>query len=183
MGATRKPTNTDHAPLLDVIVNSGLAEAKKKLPKNIRKDKDAVAETIENNVRKVIIEESQTNPKYYNKMSTLLDEIIRLRKNETIAYQEYLKRVNDLAQKVSEPSQGDYPPSINSRAKQALYDNLDEDAELAVQLDQVIISNKLDGWRDGGIKEKKLMLAVNKIIADPDQTLALMEIIKAQHEY
>ena len=55
--------------------------------------------------------------------------------------------------------------------------------ELAVELDNAIQNNKLDGWRDGGIKEKKLRIEVNKIIGDPQKTMELMDIIKAQNEY
>ena len=117
-------------------------------------------------------------------MSKLLDELIRMRKEETLAYQEYLVKIKELAKKVSLPSSSnDYPSSIDSRAKQALYDNLESDEHLALKLDQVIQENKLDGWRDGGIKEKKLMLAVNVVVNDPDKTLELMEIIKALSEY
>jgi type I restriction enzyme, R subunit len=113
-----------------------------------------------------------------------LEEIIQLRKQETCDYQEYLAKIKELASKVVEPSSGEsYPNSINTRAKQSLYDNLNSDEELATVLDRVIIDNKLDGWRDGGIKEKKLMLAVNRVISDPDKTLELMEIIKAQSGY
>ena len=45
------------------------ADAVDALPKGIRKNKEAVAETIENNVRKLIIDEHPINPKYYDKMS------------------------------------------------------------------------------------------------------------------
>ena len=86
-----------------------------------QKSQQSVAETIENNVRRVIIEESQTNPKYYEKMSKLLDEIIRQRKDETLAYQEYLKKIAELAESVSNPSKtSDYPSSLISSAKRAL---------------------------------------------------------------
>ena len=54
---------------------------------------------------------------------------------------------------------------------------------MAVVLDEAVRYNKLDGWRDGGIKEKKLMLAVNNLVGDSEKTIALMEIIKAQSEY
>ena len=74
------------------------------------KKREAVSETIENNIRKVIIEESQTNPKYFEKMSRLLDEIIRLRKEETLDYQDYLEKIKDLGSKVSEPSSGETYP-------------------------------------------------------------------------
>jgi len=42
---------------------------------------------------------------------------------------------------------------------------------------------KLDDWRDGGIREKKLMLAVKDLIKDQTKTDELMKIIKAQDEY
>ena len=60
------------------------------LPDGIRKNKEAMAETIENNVRKLIIDESPINPKYYEKMSELLDALIGQRKQEALSYQEYL---------------------------------------------------------------------------------------------
>lgn len=177
--SSKKISDFENKTLVDLIIH--VSEPR---PEYGNKSQQAVAETIENNVRKVIIEESQTNPKYYDKMSKLLDELIRMRKEETLAYQEYLEKIKELAKKVSLPSSSnDYPSSIDSRAKQALYDNLESDEHLALKLDQVIQENKLDGWRDGGIKEKKLMLAVNVVVNDPDKTLELMEIIKALSEY
>jgi type I restriction enzyme R subunit len=148
------------------------------------KSHQAVAETIENNVRKVVNEESQTNPKYFEKMSKLLDELIKQRTEETLDYEAYLAKIKELSEQITNPSGGaNYPDSINSRAKQALYDNLENNEALANLLHKTILDNKLDGWRDGGIKEKKLMLAVNLIIQDTDMTLSVMEIIKAQNEY
>ena len=61
-----------------------------------------------------------------------------------------------------------------------MYDNLDNDEDLSIILDDAVRYNKLDGWRDGGIKEKKLRIEVNKIIKDPQKTMELMDIIKAQ---
>lgn len=181
--SSTKISDFENKSLVELIVKLG-NDIDETAPDRKKKRQEAVAETIENNVRKVIIEESQTNPKYYEKMSKLLDEIIQLRKQETCDYQDYLEKIKELASKVAEPSSGEsYPNSINTRAKQALYDNLNSDEELANVLDHVILDNKLDGWRDGGIKEKKLMLAVNGVISDPERTLELMKIIKAQSEY
>ena len=181
--SSTKISDFENKSLVDLIVKLG-GEVERTSKDKKKKRQEAVAETIENNVRKVIVEESQTNPKYYEKMSKLLDEIIQLRKQETCDYHDYLEKIKELATKVAEPSSGEsYPNSINTRAKQALYDNLDNDESLAIVLDEAVRYNKLDGWRDGGIKEKKLMLAVNGIISDADKTLALMEIIKAQSEY
>tara|TARA_R110000751_G_scaffold84717_5_gene169335 strand:- start:7324 stop:10350 length:3027 start_codon:yes stop_codon:yes gene_type:complete len=178
--ASRKISDFENQSLVELIVNVGEPDA----PYGNKKRQEAVAETIDNNVRKVIIEESQTNPKYYEKMSKLLDEIIKQRNDEVLSYQEYLNKIKALAKMVTDPSEGNsYPSKLDSPAKRALFDNLNGDEEMALLLHEVIVSSKLDGWRDGGIKEKKLMLAVNGVINDSDTTIEIMEIIKAQSEY
>jgi len=181
--ASKKISDFENKTLVELIVKLGddtsaISEEKKK------GKQQAVAETIENNVRKVINEESQTNPKYFEKMSKLLDELIELRNQEAIEYEEYLKQIKELAKQVTNPEGStSYPSTINTRAKQALYDNLDKDEELSMVLDEAVKYNKLDGWRDGGIKEKKLRIVVNKYIEDPEKVMELMKIIKAQDEY
>lgn len=117
-------------------------------------------------------------------MSRLLDELIQQRKQETIDYLRYLEQIKELAKNVSDPAESaSYPSKIDTKAKRALYDNLDKDEELSIVMDEAVRYNKLDGWRDGGIKEKKLRIEVNKIINDPQKTMELMDIIKAQSEY
>ena len=178
--SSKKISYFENQSLVDLIVNVSEPNAEY----NKTKSHEAVAETIENNVRKVITEESQTNPKYYEKMSTLLHELVSQRKNETLEYEEYLKKIKQLAEKVSNPAKStNYPSTLNTLAKIALFDNLENNEVLALALDSVILSNKLDGWRDGGIKEKKLRLAVNSIIKDDERTAELIKIIKAQSEY
>lgn len=177
--SSKKISDFENKTLVDLIVN--LASEERAVYGTSKQQ--AVAETIENNVRKVIIEESQTNPKYFEKMSLLLDELIKQRKEESIEYAEYLKNIKSLAQDVTSPSINQYPSTLDSRAKQSLYDNLEKNEVLALALDNVIQSNKLDGWRDGGIKERKLRLAIYNLLKNDEQTDKIMEIVKAQHEY
>jgi type I restriction enzyme, R subunit len=181
--SSTKISDFENKSLVDLIVKLGDELAG--TPEEQKKGRQtAVAETIENNVRKVINEESQTNPKYYDKMSVLLNELIKERKQETIDYLNYLEKIKQLAKDVTDPTGNvSYPTNINTKAKQALYDNLDNDEDLSIILDDAVRYNKLDGWRDGGIKEKKLRIEVNKIIKDPQKTMELMDIIKAQSEY
>ena len=113
------------------------------LPKNIRDNEEAVAETIENNLRRVIIEESPTNPMYYKKMSVLLDELIKLRKEATSEYEKYLQKIISLSREVKKPNTtSEYPSSLNTNAKRALYDNLENNEELAIELDHKILTTK-----------------------------------------
>ena len=64
----------DDLTLVELIVKRGEA-AIDALPEGIRGSREAIAETIENNVRRLIIDESSVNPKYYEKMSDLLDAL------------------------------------------------------------------------------------------------------------
>ena len=58
----------DDMSLIQLIVERG-PDAVNALPKGIKDHNEAVAETIENNVRKLIINESPVDPAYYEKMS------------------------------------------------------------------------------------------------------------------
>ncbi|WP_031428222.1 type I restriction endonuclease subunit R [Flavimarina sp. Hel_I_48] len=178
--SSKKISDFENKSIVELIVNlANEPEAEYKT-----KRQEAVAETIENNVRKVIIEETQANPKYYEKMSRLLDEIIAQRKTEALSYQEYLRRIKELAELVTAPQKtNEYPQSLDSPAKRALYDNLEANEILALALDNIIRANKLDGWRDAGIKERKLRIAVQNILKDDEKTDVLMDIIKAQRDY
>jgi type I restriction enzyme R subunit len=169
--------------LVELIVKLA-AETEEEAEATKAKKRVAVAETIENNVRKVIIEESQTNPKYYERMSVLLNELIQQRKDEVISYQEYLRKITELAKSLANSEAStNYPPSLTTPAKRALYDNLDQNEELAIAMDSVVQYTKNEGWRDGGIKEKKVRIAVNGILQDEAKTEEILKIIKAQSEY
>ena len=76
----RKISPFDGTGLLDLIVKTGIAKAITLQFGGLKGNKDAIAETIENNVRRKIIKEQLTDPAYFSKMSTLLDEIIATRK-------------------------------------------------------------------------------------------------------
>ena len=124
-GESEKLSELDDLTLVQLIVERG-EEAVQSLPDGIRKDHDAVAETIENNVRRIILDEAAVNPKYYEQMSGLLDALIRRRKQEALDYKAYLAKIVELTRRISDPeTRSSYPTSINSTALRALFDNLD----------------------------------------------------------
>ncbi len=173
----------DDMTLIELIVKRGV-DAVSALPEGIKRNKEAVAETIENNIRKLIIDEMPTNPKYYEKMSTLLDELIKERKEEARSYEEYLSRIVELSKNVKNPaSSATYPKTLNSSAKRALYDNLDQDEELTMALDSEICHTKKDGWRGNIIKEREVKYAIKKHIKDDAEAELVFELVKNQSEY
>ncbi len=121
--------------LIQLIVKLGAA-ALEKLPEGIKKDREAVAETITNNMRKVIIDEHAMNPKYYDKMSQLLDAILEERKKGALRYKEYLARLLEQAAKLGKgESDTGYPKWADNGARRALVDFFFPAAELAVEID------------------------------------------------
>jgi len=173
----------DEMTLVQLIVKQG-PDAVKDLPKGIAENKEAVAEAIENNIRRVIIDEQPVNPKYYEKMSELLDTLIKERKQKAIEYAEYLARATELAKKVQNPGEGmDYPKSLDSRAKRALYDNLGNDEVLALAIDEAIRTTKKDDWRGHPVKEKEVKNAIIKHLKDKEKANEIMKVVKEQNEY
>lgn len=146
--------------LVQLIVERG-PEAVKALPADIRKDQEAVQETIESNVRRLIIDEQPINPKYYEKMSQLLDALIQQRRKEALSYKDYLERVVELTKKVADPTAGAaYPAALDTPAKRALYDNLGGNAPLALAVDAAIRAGKQDEWRSSKLKTKLVRAAI-----------------------
>jgi len=173
----------DDLTLVQLLVDRGEA-AVDALPSGIRKDKEAVAETIENNLRRVIIDEQPINPKYYEKMSNLLDALIQERKAQALAYEAYLARQVALAKQVQNPaSSTSYPRSLDTRAKRALYDNLGNDEQLAVAVDYEIRTTKKDGWRGTRIKELEVLYAIRRHITDEAEAEQVFEMVRNQVEY
>jgi type I restriction enzyme R subunit len=180
----KKISAFDDLSLIQLIVDRG-ADAVNELPKGIRENREAVAETIENNVRKLIIDEQPINPKYYEKMSELLDALIEQRKKEALNYQEYLARIVELTRKAKNPSTGSvYPTALDTAAKRALYDNLGKDEVRALDVHHAIHENRQDDWRSNPFKVKKIKLAIKSVLKnDEELTEKTLELVKNQHEY
>ena len=174
----------DDLSLVQLIVERGAA-AVDALPAGIQGSKEAVAETIENNVRKLIIDETPVNPKYYETMSALLDALIEQRKTNALDYKEYLAQVVELTKKAQNPAPAtSYPAVLNSLAKRALYDNLDRDEALAVAVDGAVLKERQDDWRSSPVKIKKVKFAIKAVLqGDEERTERVLELVKNQHEY
>jgi type I restriction enzyme R subunit len=173
----------DDMTLVQLIVERGV-DALNELPRGIRQNKEATAETIENNIRRVIVDEQPVNPKYYEKMSELLDALIQERRQQKIEYEKYLARIVELTKKVKNPAGGtNYPTSLNTNAKRALYDNLDKNEHLAMAVHEAVVANKEDEFRAHPIKLKKVRYAIRKVLNDEQMTDRILDIVKNQIEY
>lgn len=174
----------DDLSLVDMLASKG-AEAVENLPDEMKKNKDAVAETIENNVRRLIIDEMPTNPRYFQRMSEILDQLVKDRRQETVEYQQYLQQIIDLTKQVKDPSKnGHYSENVNTRARQALYDNLDKNEDLALKVDAGM-RNRPDDWIGNKIKERMVKINLRQILSDisDEEFDRIFALVKEQNEY
>ncbi len=181
---SRVLTSFGNVPLVQLLVESGLA-AISSMPSSTKEEQEAVAETIENNIGKEIVEKSQSNPKYYETMSALLGELVAKRKKAVLSYEEYLQEIVTLAIKAQQPeTSGAYPDSIrNSAAKRAFYDYLNEDAEMADALHDAILSVRLAGFRGNKVKERKIWRSIKAVVKNDAKADDLFIIALEQAEY
>jgi type I restriction enzyme R subunit len=149
------------------------------------KGKEAAAEAIENNIRKKIVEKILINPKYYEKMSAILDELIEARRKGAIAYEDmldkYIKQVKEIETPENNPR---YPESIrHSEALRALFDNCGEDENLVVLIDKIVRENKQNGFRHNIFKERNIKQALLDLLKEKDEVERVYKIITEQVEY
>jgi len=203
----RKISPFDNMGLLELIVKTGIAHAIATQLGGLKGNKNAVAETIENNVRRKIIKEHLNDPAYYDKMSALLDEIIAARRAKAIEYEDYLKRIAELAKKVEAGQAEDMPVQLDTPGRRALYNNLrrgasvgkasvaaesspsygnatnDDVLELAVKIDETVKRTRPDGWRGVQARERVIKAALFGILQNEDEVERIFLIIKQQKEY
>ena len=204
----RKISPFDGMGLLELIVKLGIDYAINTQLGELKENKDAIAETIENNIRRKIIKEHLIDPAHYEKMSALLDEIISARKIDAIKYEEYLERVADLARRAEEGLEEDTPEQLkNSPALRALYNNLKDIGEThartyhvaeepgeyidsgdpvldkAIKIDAVVKQVRPDGWRGVQAREQVIKAALYECLQDEAEVERIFLIIKAQDEY
>ena len=146
-------SHLDDISLIDLVESKGAAAADD-LPAASTRKRENVAEAIENNVRKLIIEETPVNPRFYEKMSELLADLIRQRREDALEYAEYLERIAALVRDVKAGHGNEYPASVKSLAQKALFDNLDRDEATALAVDRAVRETAPFGWRDHAMKEK-----------------------------
>lgn len=174
----------DEATLLDVIVASGIEKATQTLPNNVRKNKKSVALAIEANIASTIINNTPINPRYYNKMSELLKELIDMKKDQNLDYQDYIKHLVELVKKVKNPeSSGEYPSSIHNVRLRGLYDILDKDEGETLLLYNSLISSVPYDFMDSKMKQREVKFLIKTVISDESKIDEIFNLWKNTRGY
>ncbi|WP_183011648.1 type I restriction endonuclease subunit R [Helicobacter pylori] len=168
--------------LCEVLAQMNVNDFNKALSQ-VFKNESSMAESIANNTKKRIIEKEASDPKYYEKLSSLLNDLILQFREKKLTYLEYLQQIQALAKKVIHKEDRNYPKKINTNALKTLYDNLDGNEALALEIDACIRGNKKGDWVGHNQKEKNLKIALRKIINDEVLLENVFNLAKHIKEY
>ncbi len=187
--------------LTDLIIKSGIHDAiARKLNQKGKLSKDSIAEGIINNIRQTIIRDQLTDPRFYEQMSKLLEDLIRRKRKDSIEYEQFLRDAETLAKRLGRNQPEEGVPAILHGKPEAitLYNNLgsiqttafhcpagdEERAELALKIDQVVREWAPAGWKGDDTRERQVLNVLFPVLdRDREATLALFEIIKKQPGY
>jgi len=179
----RKISAFEEIGLLELIIKTGVAQAINQSFGKSGSNKKAVQETIENNMRRTIISEQAHDPAFYDRMSQVLNEIIRFRKQHADAYEEYLRKIAELARQLHRQTADSTPDQLDTPGKRAMWNNLNGDLDLALRVDKTVRQIRPDGWRGIQAKEQVIKAALYGLLQDAAEVERLFAVLVAQPEY
>jgi type I restriction enzyme R subunit len=187
-----------HLSLTEMIIETGIHDAiARKLNARNQLSHRAVAEGIINNVRKTIIRDQLTDPRFYEEMSKLFADLIKQQRDEAADYEQWLQEAEALIRRLHQKQPiANVPAALHGNAEAiVLFNNLstiaattfqcptdeEEKATLALELDQVMRERAPAGWKGDETREKQVLNALFPLLSrDRTATLAIFEIIKHQ---
>jgi len=193
--------NINSLSLTELIIETGIHDAiAKKLNEKGKLSKNSIAEGIINNVRKTIIRDQLTDPRFYAEMSKLLDDLIKQSRDDAAAYEKFLKDAEALVKRMARKDSGTGVPAVlhGNHEATVLFNNLgtisstnfhyptaDEDkATLALRIDLAVREHAPAGWYGDHTREAQVLNVLYPILdRDREATQALFEIIKNQPGY
>ncbi len=196
--------------LTELIIETGIHDAiARKLNEKGKLSRNAIAEGIINNVRKTIIREQLTDPRFYEQMSKLLDDLIKQSRADAAAYEEFLRKAEALVKRLAakQPDEGVPAALHGKREATVIYNNLprilaagraawtgrvaepspeygDERLRLALEIDRAMRERAPAGWKGDQAREAQVLNALFPLLdRNREATLALFELIKNQPGY
>lgn len=194
--------------LVDVIVKTGIHDAIAQKLHAKGASAKAVAEGVINNIRKTIIQERLTDPRFFEEMSSLLDELISQSRADAKSYAEFLKQAEVLAKKLAAHASGgeQTPQALQGRPEAVvIYRNLPDilaklpDARhigeekiwhaselinMAAQIDAAMREAVPARWKGHEIKEREVRRTLLPLVGgNRSAMLRLFDLVRNQAGY
>jgi type I restriction enzyme R subunit len=196
--------NLNSLSLTELIVQTGIHDAiARKLNAKGSLSRNAIAEGIINNVRKTIIRDQLTDPRFYAEMSTLLGDLIKQGRADAAQYEAWLKNAEEIAMRMANKQHIAGVPAELSGNPEAIVvfnnlpsiltpesvndsgsDMVSSRTALALEIDRAIREHAPAGWKGDDIREKQVLNALFPVMGrDRAATQAVFEIVKNQPGY
>ena len=196
--------NLNSLTLTELIIETGIHDAiARQLNAKGKLSKNAIAEGIINNVRKTIIRDQLTDPRFYAEMSTLLDDLIKRSRADAAAYEEFLKQAEELVQRLAnKETTASVPPELHGNPEAIVlfnnlpsilspglladtsHDMMQPTVDLALEIDRAMREHAPAGWKGDETREKQVLNVLFRILGrDRTATMAIFEIVKSQPGY
>ena len=195
--------------LTEAIIETGIHDAiARKLNEKGKLSRNAIAEGIINNVRKTIIRDQLTDPRFYEQMSKLLDDLIKQSREDAAAYEEFLQKAEALVKQLADKQFEDgIPAKLHGRREaMVIYNNLprilaagrtradkttepspengNERVRLTLEIDRVMREHAPAGWKGDQAREAQVLNALFPLMKrNRKATRALFALIKNQSGY
>jgi type I restriction enzyme R subunit len=192
--------------LIELIVKTGIHDAiARDLNKKGNLSTGAIADGIINNIRKTIIRDQLTDPRFYAEMSTLLDDLIKQSRTSASEYAQFLRQAEELARRISQKDAIDGIPAVLHGRPEVIiiiYNNLpyiltgvtairelttteqERNAHLALVIDETMREHAPAGWRGDQVRENQVLNALFPLLnRDRAATMRLFELLKNQPGY
>jgi type I restriction enzyme R subunit len=151
--------------------------------------------------------EQLTDPRYYEQMSTLLEDLIRQDRTDSAAYEAFLRKAEDLARRlVARTAHDDVPAALHGhREAMVVYRNLPRILEaglastvaaepqraegldlvaLALDVDRTMREHAPAGWRGDPTREAQVLNALFPLLGrNRGATQALFDLLKNMPGY
>jgi len=196
--------------LVEMIIETGIHDAiARELNAKGKLSRNAIAEGIINNVRKTIIRDQLTDPRFYAEMSKLLDDLIKQKRKETEDYEKFLLRAEDLVKRLGKKGGVEGVPAVLHGKVEATVifknlpdilvvggslrvgeekdpspEELERLAGLALEVDRAMREEAQAGWKGDETKERLVQNFLYRIMnKNREATAALFELVKNQPGY
>ncbi len=197
--------------LIELIVETGIHNAiAATLNQKGNLSSNAIAETIINNVRKTIIRDQLTDPRFYEEMGKLLEDLIQQSRADAQAYQEFLRKAEELVRQLAakQPDhqiphvlQGKHEATIIFRnlpqilaagadkanlaaEPQGQYNTAEKLAQLALEIDQAMRTEAPADWKGNHARESEVQNALYRLLnGNRAATQQLFDLVQHQPGY
>ena len=201
--------NLSSMSLTELIIETGIHDAiAKQLNQKGKLSKNAIAEGIINNVRKTIIRDQLTDPRFYEEISKLLEDLIKQKRDAAESYENFLKQAEELVKKMGGKTPSSGVPAVLHGKPEAtvIFNNLPNIltdpyssimneygpneiriyAALALEIDLTMREKAPAGWKEDidGPRGRQVLNALYPLMEkNKAATQRLFDIIKNQPGY